>query len=189
MKVYESKSIAEMFGLMTDGKTWPGKAMSGLMPFLADLASKCSTCCEFGIRTGHSTVALLHGSGGHVHSWDIERLDQFHRPIKALAGDRWHLNYGRSEEADLPECDLLLHDSLHTYSQVKAEMDAHQSKVSRFIAFHDTVACGQDGLGQDGRWLPGQGIVKAINEMVDSGLWRVASHITHSNGMIVLQRS
>ena len=172
-----------------------GKMMAHHMPALRKLAEQCAVCVEFGVRSGPSTLALLCGTKGSVVSYDVERVPQWHDPIQAAAGDRWTLRIQPSETAtDVPECDLLMHDSFHNYSQVDLEMKAHATKARKFLVFHDTIACAVKGEGITGGYHPAhyadqRGIRLAIDElMIRDPSWHIYSHDPESNGLLVLAR-
>jgi hypothetical protein len=100
-------------------------------------------------------------------------------------------------------------DTLHTYDQVKAELERQVNSVwPKVIAFHDTVLYGDVGDGPmtpDG--TPPEGINRAIEEFrADNPQWRVkyehsyipftnqlrpftvAEHHDHGCGLLVLER-
>lgn len=162
------------------------------MPTLMKLASNCEVCVEFGVRRGHTTVALLCGTPGKLYSWEIEPLPQFHKPIQKAAGDKWVLTYGRSEEAQFETCDLLFHDSFHNYGQVKRELDAHGHKARKFIAFHDTYKYGNKGSydSMPGDFDPNdRGMLPAIFEwLLKNPQWVIHSHVPYGDGLLVLER-
>ena len=172
-----------------------GKMMAHHMPALRKLAERCDVCVEFGVRSGPSTLALLCGTKGAVVSYDVQHIPQWHDPIMRAAGGRWELRICPSETAtDVPECDLLMHDSFHNYAQVDLEMKAHAHKARKFLVFHDTIACAVKGEGITGGYHPPhysdpRGIRLAIDElMIRDPSWRIYSHDPESNGLLVLER-
>lgn len=169
-----------------------GKTMCHHMPVLRALASDCEVCVEFGVRTGNSSVALLAGCKGKVYSYEIEVRPEWHRPIQEAAGDKWVLTYQRSEQADVPPCDLLLHDSFHNYAQVRAELEAHAGKVRKYLVFHDSVKNAISG-GENhtrGNFNPDlAGFRLAVDElMIRDPSWFIKAHYPHSDGLLVLER-
>lgn len=174
-------------------------AISEHMPTLRRLASGCDTVCEFGVKRGMSTTALLLGCAGKVYSWDVVETPQA-RQLEKLAGERWVYTVADSKTANVPECDLLFIDSLHNYEQVKAEL-LHADKVRRYLVFHDVTTFGEIGAdGETGRWtwepvvhesVPAGhwGVRPAIDEfMVEHWDWRIAERHVNSHGLLVLQR-
>lgn len=171
-----------------------GDAMAGHMDRVMRLARECETCVEFGIRRANSTVALLVGCPGRVYSYDVERLPQFHDPILDAAGNRWVPTYADTTTIDIPECDLLLHDSFHNYAVVKADLDRHADKVRKYLVFHDSITCGTVGEGIPGNhrsplFQDTRGFRMAVDElMIRDPSWRIAAHYPDHNGLLVLQR-
>jgi hypothetical protein len=176
-----------------------GSAMAAHLPRLRELATDCDLAVEFGVKRGASTTALLLGAQ-RVLSYDILATPQA-KALERLAGDGWTYRLADSRTAKIPSCDLLLVDSLHTYAQVKAELDAHADTVQRYLIFHDTITFGSIGAdGETGRHLwtytPGHsvptsalGIRPAIDElMMRDPTWRILSHATLSHGLLVLAR-
>ena len=161
------------------------------LPVLRALASQASTCVEFGVRTGNSSVALLVGCAGTVYSWDLERRPE-HIEIARAAGHRWVFTQGDSRTAVIPDCDLLLHDSFHNYEQVRAELEAHAHKVRRFLLFHDSIKYALLG-GENhsrGNFNPHlAGFRLAVDElMIRDDSWRIKAHYPASDGLLVLER-
>lgn len=163
---------------------------------LRELAMGCRTVCEFGVRSGHSTTALLCGLAEglatnpqlgpvELHSFDIAH-QQFHPPALP-EGVSWHFTRADTTELqDIPLCDGLFIDTLHNASVVEAEL-RHAGRVRYWIAFHDTVLFGsRDEAG------PGPGINHAIFRFMSSlqgRRWYVASHAPNNNGLLVLRRA
>lgn len=168
------------------------KTICGHLDTLRDLASECDVVVEFGIRSASSSSALVLGCKGTVYSYDIERIDQWHQPLKAAAGDKWVVTYCRSEEADIPECDMLFHDTFHNYEQVKAEIRAHAHKVRKYYVFHDSVKNAISG-GENhtrGNFNPNlAGFRLAVDElMIEDPSWFIKAHYPHDDGLLVLER-
>lgn len=174
-------------------------AISAHLPRLRALASDCHSVTEFGVKKGASSVAMLLGAN-RVTSYDIIETPDARR-LQMIAGDRWDYRIQDSREATPDRCDMLFIDSLHTYAQVKAELDRHARWVGRYLVFHDTITFGSIGAdGESGRHLwayqPGQmvprealGIRPAIDElMVEDDSWRILVHYTDSHGLLVLYR-
>ena len=158
------------------------------LPILRRFASECDTCVEFGVRTATSTIALLLGCRGKVYSYEMEKLPQWHDPLKKLVGDKWVLTYGRSEKSDVPECDLLFHDSWHNYEQVKAELDAHADKARKYLLFHDSIGCAGP-FTQKNNGVKHRGFRLAVDElMIRDTSWFIKEHHDIKGGLLVLER-
>lgn len=162
------------------------------LPVLEYFASKCGHVTEFGVREGCSTVALVAGcKGGEVHSYDIEPTPI--RPVlegMALPCKKWEFHQGDTGSPDLPvaETDLLFLDTLHTYAHLSKELLHHGRKARRYLAFHDTYACGaRDLSGPD---PTAEGITRAIEEFVSRHPheYREVYRTDANNGFLVLER-
>jgi hypothetical protein len=174
--------------LFTDYSTSGKEAMGGHLHRLRELASQCTDCAEFGVAHGASTVALLLGCKGTVHSYDIAK-DKAHETIQVLAGDRWRLHYQSSHAVTLPPVELLFVDSEHNYPHIKKELDMHGNVPSKFLVFHDTVTFGTVGYMYPKIRVPGMGILRAIDEFVTANKhWVAQTHYLDHNGMLVLAR-
>lgn len=168
------------------------RTICGHLDVLRQLASECEVIVEFGIRYCASSSALLMGcQSGLVYSYDIERLPH-HEELKRAAYGRWRVEYVRSQDAKIPECDMLLHDTFHNYAQVKAELDAHADKVRKYLLFHDSVKNSISG-GENhtrGNFNPDlAGFRLAVDElMIRDPSWFLKAHYPHSDGLLVLER-
>lgn len=178
----------------TPGSTNP------LLPRLRALASECDTVVELGTKHGRSATAFLM-AGCEVWSYDI--VESKHaRALQKITGKRWHYTIADTRRIEIPECDLIFFDSLHTYGQLDAELRLHASKSRRFLVFHDTITFGVVGArGEDGvhSWTFPQpvqevppehrGIRLAIDEMmVREPCWRIREHVPTSHGLLILER-
>jgi hypothetical protein len=170
------------------------------LPRLRALADGCDVAVEFGVKRGASASAMLLGAD-RVVSFDLVASLEA-RELKRVAGDRWDYRIEDSRTADVPECELMFSDSLHTYAQCKAELEAHADKARRYLVFHDTLTFGSVGAnGETGEQLwayrrgesvPIQylGIRPAIDElMIRDPSWHIVAHYTDSHGLLVLQRT
>jgi hypothetical protein len=160
------------------------------LPVLEWFASHCGHVTEFGTRDGRSTVALVAGCRGEVHSYDIVRT-AFARQFADVAKPcRWFFHQASTVDETIPVSspELLFVDTLHTYDHVARELALHGRKASRYLAFHDTYTCGErDRSGPDPR---APGIVPAIEEFVarHAGDYDTAYRTNAGNGLWVLRR-
>jgi hypothetical protein len=152
---------------------------------LAQLARQCEHVTEFGVRTGMSTYSFLHGlsnkPNAKLRSYDLHDFFNVHGISSQLAID-WTFQEGSTLDAETIEpTDLLFIDTLHTYAQVKGELEKHGNQARKYIVFHDTVAFGI--VGEDN----GTGINLAIQEFLrDNNHWKIAEHYENCNGLTVL---
>jgi len=157
------------------------------LPMLSFLAEQCDHVTEFGVRTGESTLAFLHGlrckHDARLRSYDINddyNVNQFH----SMTLTDWV--FVLASTLTIPKIeptDLLFIDTLHSYTQVSQELALHGDQAKRWIAFHDTWTFG--ATGDNG----GEGINKAIQEFMNARPeWRVVYHTHRNNGLTVIER-
>ena len=167
-----------------------GSDISDHLPALSGLAAECSTATEFGVRSGNSTIALLHGlavaGAGSLTSYDQQPHQIEHLPpLPPFVTWRFHLADTGALEAIEPT-DLLFIDTLHTCAQVRAEL-VHAPHVRKYLVFHDTVLFGwRDEAPGDG-----PGICQAIFAFLateEGRKWEVLHHAPHNNGLLTLRR-
>lgn len=154
------------------------------LPTLKRYAEQSESIVEMGVRSIVSTWALLAGKPKVLVSVDTEDPSYY-------GGDVWEVydatneediifNFikGSSLEVTIPEVDFLFIDTLHTYDQLTAELERHNSQVKKFIAMHDTNLAGDpDHMRQ------------AVNDFLDKHKeWEVAEHFDNCNGMTFLKR-
>ena len=176
----------------------PRRAMTAHLPRLRDLAVGLPHAVEFGVKHGASSAALLMGAT-RVTSYDIVETASARR-LQQLA-PWWDYRIADSLTVTIPDCDLLLLDSLHTCAQVDAELTRHADRVGQYLVFHDTITFGSIGAdGESGQWswtpVVGQsvpydhlGIRHAIDRlMLRDRSWQIHSAYPDSHGLLVLER-
>ncbi len=155
---------------------------------LAQLARECNHVTEFGVRSGMSTFSFLHGLSNKsrpvLRSYDLGDPYNIFSLRPQLQVD-WLFRHGSTLEADvIEETDMLFVDTLHTYGQVKGELERHGNQARKYIVFHDTVSFGL--VGEDYRE---PGINLAIQEfMRDNPHWVLFEHYENNNGLTILAR-
>lgn len=171
---------------------------SGCLNRLRQLATGCNLVVEFGVRKGVSTTALLLGAK-KVISYDIETNSHID-DLKILGGNRWKFIQQNTLKAEIPACDMIFFDTLHTYVHLTKELVRHAHKSRKYLVFHDTITFSVRGANADtGEYIPGwkkgifnpsnHGIRLAIDEyMIRHRQWFIKYHWPHSNGLLVLQR-
>lgn len=174
-------------------------AIAAHLPRLRQLATGCELAVEFGVKRAGSSTALLLGAA-RVISFDVVETAAA-RQLEQLAGERWTYRLEDSRQARIPPCDLLFIDSLHTYDQVRAELDRHADQVRRWLVFHDVTTFGEvAAVGETGKqawqYTPGKtvpancyGIRPAIDAlMIRDPSWHIAARVVESHGLLVLER-
>ncbi len=157
------------------------------LPMLYFLAQQCDHVTEFGVRTGASTLAFLHGLQGRpatLRSYDIN--DQFgvQELLTRWTRVEWTFSICSTVAISRIEpTDLLFVDTLHNYDQVSQELALHGEAARRWIVFHDTETFGV--TGDDG----GRGINLAIDEWLEAKPeWRIVYRTHRNNGLTVIER-
>ncbi len=153
------------------------------LPKLQELAKSVCRVTEFGVREGHSAVALVSAKPVRMISYDINPMDkELERTLSSNANFKFMI--GDSTKVDIEPTDLLFIDSLHTYDQLLVELFRHHRNVSKYIVLHDTVAFGE--VGEDG----GQGLNEAIKEFIcgNPSEWQIKETLINNNGLTILER-
>lgn len=153
-------------------------------PKLRELAGKSDVVVEFGCRRGVSTVAILAGQPKVFITHDLSPADPIVAVLAERAGNtRFEYRQASSLTCDVPECDLLFIDTVHTERQLAAELIRHAGRARHWIVMHDTVVFGQ--RGEDG----GPGLLPAVEKFLAANpTWFIASHEPRNNGLMVLSR-
>lgn len=149
------------------------------LPVLAEYAGGCGHITEFGVRTGNSTIAFLHGmsrNGGKLISYDIADPEFSAPPTGNVS---WVFNKRNTADYSLliEETEILFVDSCHDYAHAAKEL-RHSEKVRKFIIMHDTSP----------NWGNGLGPLRAMVDFVSKNPWRVRQHFDHCNGLTILER-
>ena len=157
------------------------------LPMLYFLAQQCDHVTEFGVRTGASTLAFLHGLQGRpatLRSYDIN--DQYGVQDSLTRWTRVEWTFSICSTLSITRIeptDLLFVDTLHNYDQVRQELALHGEAARRWIVFHDTETFGT--VGDDG----GRGINQAIDEWLQAKPeWRIVYRTHRNNGLTVIER-
>lgn len=163
------------------------------LPVIQYYASLCQSVMEFGVRDGHSTVALINGCKGTVVSVDINRtaiVDALENTL--LPCSRWKFIQADTskpiDDVDAVDVNLIMYDTLHTYDHLKAELAEHGRKAWSYIVFHDTETCGlTDASGPNPKSI---GILPAIEEFLAlyPGEYKTVYRTSENNGLWVLER-
>jgi hypothetical protein len=160
------------------------------LPVLEHFASQCEHVTEFGVREGCSTVALLSGSKGVVHSYDIVTPEAKVILESMELSSKWvfHLGDTGSNETFVEDTELLFIDTLHTRAHVAKELLHHGRKATKFLAFHDTYTCGE--FDRSGPVANAEGILPAIADFLamHPGEYETAYRTDVNNGLWILKR-
>lgn len=153
---------------------------------LRELASQVAHVTEFGVREGHSTVALAAGKPASLISYDIRYPGNELLELVWKCVPDYKFVMENTLEAVIEPTDFLFIDSYHTYSQLKQELERHADKVSCCIALHDTETFGD--TGEDGT---SPGLRQAVKEFCENHKdeWFEVEHYPNNNGLTVLSRA
>jgi hypothetical protein len=156
------------------------------MPVLRSLVKECQHVTEFGVSEGQSTRAIL-VEPVIVRSYDLylhaSIINLF--SVAQTLGHDARCSTANTLEIEIEETDLLFIDTLHTYKQLKAELNLHHHKVKKYLVMHDTHTFATVGECVE----PDVGLIPAVLEFLsEHPEWRVKSHTTVCNGLTVLER-
>ena len=176
-------AMNKLTGAFTTACTVPSDINEHLS-YLYGLAKRCDSVVELGVRDGKSTTAFLL-AGIKLRSYDLEIDPNVTDLFKEASGIGQDVQYiqGNTWDITIDACDLLFIDTLHTYTQLKRELQLHGNFASRYIVFHDIQSYG--AIGEDGK----PGLMGAILEFIrDNQWWTVKEVFTNNNGLLVLTR-
>jgi len=187
----------------------PGDISEHLLT-LKKYAERCDVVVELGVRWLCSTYAFLSA-----------------RPKKLLSFDTVHYrSHGASEEdlnesvsesgtsfeffqenvittTNIPECDLLFIDTLHSYKQLKLELYLHATKARKYIILHDVVTYGNQNEGEVvlpessseetknyfNLLVERKGLMPAVTEFLnENNEWKICEFFENNNGLCVLEK-
>lgn len=155
------------------------------LPTLKKYAEDCEHITEMGVRSIVSTWAFLMGKPKNLISYDINNIDEsiILNTIKDNDID-FKFIQGDTTKIEIGETDLLFIDTLHTYDQLKDELDLHGNKSKKYLIFHDTTLFGNRGERGD------IGLNPAIKEfIVENSHWAIHEVFTNCCGLTILKRN
>lgn len=150
---------------------------------LHKLAWQYDHITEMGVRSGISTTAILSGQPKTHIAYDIVE----HPQVKMIAAvhNKTAFDFRLKDvlTIDIEPTDLLFIDTIHTYTQLRAEFERHAHQVRHRIVLHDTSTYGPHG--EDGSR---PGLMAAVNDLVRTGAFHIEHHYLNNNGLMVLKR-
>lgn len=160
------------------------------MEKLHTLAKECDHITEMGVNQVNSSWAFLNARPKKLVCIDItfeyaryEKLGFGNHiwleSFKDLARKE-NLNLELIEKStldiEIEETDLLFIDTLHTYNQLKQELNIHANKVKKYIVFHDTTLFPELNL--------------AIKEFLEKNKeWVTYEVITSNPGLTIIKKN
>ena len=165
-------------------------------PTLQTLAADCQSVVEMGVRGGCSAWALLAGLQDSTAEdrWmiylDINDCKNAELEKSAQeSGVKIEFIRGDSRHVEVPECDLLFIDTLHTYGQLVLELGLHHGSAKKFIVMHDVEApWGYKNEVDDGS--PNLGLKQAVYDfLLAHKEWKIKEWYPNCHGLAVLERA
>lgn len=152
---------------------------------LTSLSKECEHVTEMGFRHGASFCALLMGKPKKLITYDLVIPKEIIPIFDEIKGEtEIHLYADNTLSIEIEPTDLLFIDTLHTYSQLKKELELHGDKAKKYLVFHDTETFGNKG--EDGFE---KGLKDALDEyMIETGKWKIFKHYPNNNGLTILER-
>lgn len=155
------------------------------LPKLKEIGEKVNHITEFGVRTGVSSIALLFSQPHTLISYDINPFEGFEELFSVKGDTNYQFIQKSVLDTNIQETDFLFIDTLHTYDQVKQELELHSSRVRKYIGFHDTHLFGMNGETPNSK-----GLNKAIIEFLDKNTqWSIIYNTSENNGLLVLEKN
>jgi len=169
------------------------------LPTLKRYASECSHVTEMGVREGVSLTALLAGRPSKTVGIDINLKDNVHNLKELVESEGLEFDYilGDTRTIEIEPTEFLFIDTWHCYEQLKAELELHHNKVSKYIGFHDTTTYAYKNEKDFPHWNPPLvkqiqepvGLWPAIEEFIhENSNWVVKERFTNNNGLTILEK-
>lgn len=165
------------------------------LPLLRELAAQCEHVTEFGTRRANgSTVALLCGQPSTFVTWDINPyaiISQQVADLVVYAGrTKFEPRVGDTLKiSPIEMTDMLFIDSLHTATQLLAELKLHadpiRKTVRKYLVFHDTETFGM--RGEDGSKPGLRAAIRFFQSKWALPQWRLKHDLRNCNGLVVLE--
>jgi hypothetical protein len=167
---------------------------------LYNLARECSHITEMGVRWVSSTWPLIYSNPKKMISYDIVSAPNINEVLELC--NEYSINYS-FEQRDVLQIvieptELLFIDTLHTYNQLRKELELHSGKVSKYIVLHDTEHFGRvdeeiyDHANGNIKtmYTIRQGLMTAIEDFLLSDIgrnWKIEKIYENNNGLTVLR--
>jgi len=162
------------------------------LPTLWQYAKKCSHITEMGVRSGASTRAFLYADPKKFIAYDLlldPKVNSLFEYCKSIGKD-YHYYQKDVLEIEIEETDFLFIDTYHCYEQLTEELKLHSNKVSKYIAFHDTVSYARIGENLPHLRFEGlKGIMYAIEEFLENNKeWKIVHNAKYNNGLMIIEK-
>ena len=164
-------------------------------------ASMCMSVVEFGTSCGHSTSAFLL-SGAKVDTYDLYRHERISKLEAAAEEQGTCLDFHEGDVlemgSEIPFADLFFIDTLHTYDQIKAELNIFGYHAMKYLILQDTETFGLVPEPIPSRLIPVSireplgtplGLWPAVAAFMRStDVWRLNQHWANNNGLTIFER-
>lgn len=167
---------------------------------LYNLGRECSHITEMGVRWVSSTWPLIYSNPKKMISYDIVTAPNINEVLELC--NEYSINYS-FEQRDVLQIvieptELLFIDTLHTYNQLRKELEIHSNKVSKYIVLHDTEHFGRvdeeiyghaNGIIKT-MYTIRQGLMTAIEDFLLSDIgrnWKIEKIYENNNGLTILR--
>lgn len=153
-------------------------------------ALECNTIVELGINEGISTTAFCLAVQKFpekiFYNYDVHTPKMFEELIEMCKIENVKMNFTIADDRniEIPKCDLLFIDTLHTGKQISAELNLHAKNCNKYIIMHDTETFKYKGVdGTD------DGMKPPIDKFLFTHPeWVVKEHFTNCNGLTILEK-
>ena len=178
--------------------------ISEFFPTIVKYTRECNSVLELGVRWVTGTWAFLYGLREENKDYNlpkkyvgvdidpIETWDPTTPELLKKGAEQRNIDYQfiLADDLDpkfvnsLPNFDLVFIDTLHSYDQVKKELNVYHSKANKYIMLHDTVSFRYGGWEGDTI-----GIWPAITEFLQSyPEWELWESLPSWPGLTILKR-
>lgn len=151
-----------------------------------DYASKCNTVTELGIDSANATLAFLNSGCKKVYSYNMVISPNAKKVEQAAKEDGLFFKLINKDnlKVKIKITDLLYIDTDHWYGQIKAELEHHHNRVTKWIMMHDTETF---GLVNPFDNRPGMkaGIYEFLHAHPE---WEIKEHFEFGHGLTILER-
>lgn len=177
-----NQELADLYEILKNTKT----DINEHLPTLKQLSSECEHVTEMGTRYGVSTVGFLAGEPKVLECYDISKQSTIPKIEKLIKKTIFIFHEKDTTAVDIKETDLLFIDTLHTYKQLKKELELHAEKAIKYIVLHDTETFGFVSESNKNE----KGLKFAIDEFLNLNKnWEKFKHYKNNNGLTVLKRT
>ena len=159
------------------------------LPTLYKFSKECKSIAEFGVRSVVSSYAFAYSKPEKLICIDIEKhenVDVFLELChKENINAKFELCDSRKYKFEEP-VDLIFIDTLHTYSQLKEELEVLGNMAKKYLIFHDTITFGyeNENTNYDGEK---NGLIPAIAEFLKANSnWSELMTYSNNNGLTIL---